>query len=103
MTWLRLLNPFRHLRLERENARMVKQREADKRGIRSLVDSVGRGATPGEVTALRCENVLLQGRINALEVGMGLAAIELERERPSFAAEVLGSMLATRIEQREAS
>jgi hypothetical protein len=96
MRWLRFFDPRYTLKLER-------QREADKRGIKSLVDSVGRQATPGEVTALRCENVLLQGRVNALEVGMGLAAIELERGRPAFAAEILGAMLNARLEKREAS
>jgi hypothetical protein len=104
MRWLRFFNPRHTLRLERDNAALLKQREGDRRGIKSLVDSVGRQATPGEVTALRCENVLLQGRVNALTIGMGLAAIELTRGRPSHAASVLAAMLDVPAEEkREAS
>lgn len=104
MSWLRLINPFRHLRLERENARMLKQREGDKRGIKSLVDSIGRQAPLGSETELRSHVVLLDGRCHALEVAAGLAATYLRTGRPDAAKDVLEAILDTvPAEQREAS
>lgn len=104
MRWTRLLNPFRHLRIERENARMLKQREGDKRGIKSLVDSIGRQAPAGSETELRSHVVLLDGRCHALEVAAGLALEYTRSGRHKAAESTLESILdSAPAEQREAS
>lgn len=102
MRWTRLLDPFRHLRLERENAAMHKQREGDKRGIKSLVDSIGRQAPSGSETELRGYVVTLDGRVHALEIVAGLAREYLRTGRTDAAMKVLTEILDAPADEREA-
>lgn len=103
MRFLRLINFARTLRLERDLAAMHKQREGDKRGIKSLVDSIGRQALPGSETELRGHVVLLDGRVHALEVAAGLAVRYLDSGRHQAAHDVLSAILdSVPVDQREA-
>jgi hypothetical protein len=104
MRFLRFLNPLHVLRLERDLAAMTKQREGDKRGIKSLVDSIGRQAPAGSETELRSRIVAQDGRIHALEVTAGLAVRYLDSGRHQAAHDVLSAILDTvPDDQREAS
>jgi hypothetical protein len=97
MRWLRFFNPIYTLRLER-------QRAADARGIKSLVDSIGRQAPAGSETELRSRIVAQDGRIHALEVTAGLAVRYLDSGRHQAAHDVLSAILDTvPADQREAS
>lgn len=98
--WLRLFNPIRHLRLEREVAAIPGM----KRGIKSLVESIGRQAPIGSETELRAEVVMLTGRVNALEAAAGLAVRYFDDGRYQSARRVLAAILdAEPVNQREAS
>jgi hypothetical protein len=104
MRWLRFLNPVRHLRLERERDKLVIQRAGTQRGVRSLVESIGRATTPADITGLHARILFLETRNNAHLICMGLAKIELERGRPDQARHLIETMLdAPALEQREAS
>jgi hypothetical protein len=104
MRWLRYLSLLHVLRLERDLAAMTKQREGDKRGIKSLVDSIGRQALPGSETELRSHVVLLDGRVHALEIAAGLAVRYLDSGRHQAAHDVLSAILdSVPADQREAS
>lgn len=46
MTWLRLLNPFRTLRLERELSSLTERHEAMRADVVTYADIVGRGLDP---------------------------------------------------------
>lgn len=100
MRWLRLFNPFRHLRLEREVAAIPGM----KRGIKSLAESIGRQAPAGSETELRAAVVLLDGRVHALEIAAGVARQYLDSGRHQAARDVLASILdAEPVNQRKAS
>ena len=102
MRFLRLLNPFRHLRIERELDAMRKQRAGDKRAITSLVASIRRQAPAGSETNHLSMIVLLDGRVHALEVAAGVAWNYLRTGRPEAAHDVLAAILdAAPVDQRE--
>lgn len=100
MTFLRLLNIARTIRLEREVAAIPGM----KRGIKSLAESIGRQAPAGSETELRAAVVLLDGRVHALEIAAGVARQYLDSERHQAARDVLASILdAEPVNQRKAS
>ena len=99
MKWVRLFNPIRHLRLEREVAALPGQ----KRAIKSLVESIGRQAPAGSETEMRAALVILDGRVHSLETSAGLALNYLQHGRTNAAADVLSAVLSSMpVDQREA-
>lgn len=93
----RLFDPRYVLALE-------KQRRGDMRAIDSFVGSIGRQAPAGSETEMRAANVILLGRVHALETAAGVAVVYLDSGRTEAAREVLTAILDTDpVNQREAS
>lgn len=105
MRLLRLLNPFRHARLERENAALRRQRAADGEHIKSHVESIGRQAEPGELTELRGQVALLWNSLDIMASMVRAAKDDLICGNPHKALHKLIDILdaVTEQEQREAS
>lgn len=105
MRFLRLFNPLHVLRLEHDLARLTKSAAGLARASKSLAESVGRQATPGETVALLSRLVALEGDLATLRDGIATAALYLKSGRATEAAAILGALgvLALQPEEREAS
>lgn len=107
MTWLRLLNPFRTLRLEREAERLGIALIRQRADVRNFAEMLDRQAAPGELHDVTARLVIAETEIGTLDAGMYRASEYLASGRASEAATELLSLLQRQIirneQHREAS
>jgi hypothetical protein len=99
MHWLRFLNPFYTLDLERKVAAIPGLRRA----VRSLVESVRRQALPGETTELRAELIVIADDLRAVHMRMRHARDLLACGLTTEALTELEAAIGDAPAQREAS
>lgn len=101
MTWLRLLNPLRTLRIEREAERLgialVRQRAA----VSNYAAMMERQAAPGEIDDLTARLITATNEIETLDAGIYRASEYLASGLAHEAAGQLLSMLQRQIDRGE--
>ena len=101
MTWLRLLNPIRTLRIEREAERLgialVRQRAA----VSNYAAMMERQAAPGELADLSARLITAEGEIETLDAGVYRASELLASGLAHEAAKELLDLLQRQIERHE--
>lgn len=98
MIALRHFNPFYTIRLEREVAAIPGM----KRGIKSLVESIGRQAPIGSETDLRGRLAEAEVELDELRTGLHLIGRLMASGRAAMAAQEVMRLVAREIDQREA-
>lgn len=93
MNPFRLFNPFRHLRLEREHARLEARHEAMRADVVTYADIVGRQLDPRGDAALLRRAMLAENDRNIARLVAAKALRELEGGHTGVAAEHLRSIL----------
>jgi hypothetical protein len=99
MRWLRFLNPFYTLDLERKVASIPGLRRA----VRSLAESVRRQALPGETTELRAELIVIADDLRTVHQRMRHARDLMVCGRTAEALIELQAAIGDVPAQREAS
>ena len=93
MHWLRLLNPLRTLRLERDLSALTERHEAMRADVVTYADIVGRGLDPRGDAGLLRRAILAENDRDKGRMLMARALRSLECGRSDDAAEYLRAVL----------
>ena len=93
MRWLRLFNPFRHLRIERDFDRLTARHEAMRADVVTYADIVGRQADPGSDAGLLRRAMLAENDRNIARIVAAKALRELDCGHTDSAVEHLRAIL----------